>query len=404
MQTIITNHQRAILALWYVVNVSLSSYYKLVDYFGSPQEALLADVGAWHKLNIHKSHLERLNDRPSLVSFLTTIDKQCQMGLFNIVYDCDDNYPNALKDIFDPPPLLFYKGDVNLLQAPQIAIVGTRKPSEYAKKTTFDLANYVAQSGFVVTSGLAYGVDSLAHLGAIAFGKTIGVMGTGIDVVYPSAHRGLFDTIIQQGGCLISEFLPTTPASKHTFPRRNRLVTGLSVATIITEAAINSGSFISARLANEQGKQVFVIPGQIDNPNSEGCHYLIREGATLIYHPKQIFDELANPLTILPINFTSSYRFDDTWQNTTDNQNSNNQQSPNQHTTQNPKPVLATKTTAINLPIHLKQLYDILPTTPTDLDELIAISHFDAATLLGFLVELEILGVIYQAGGRYAKL
>lgn len=292
MQAIITDESLAVLALWYVVNTSLSAYYKLIDAFGSPKASLFASTNDWQMLGIHKSHIQRLTDIKSIDAFLKDTAQKTCANLFNIVYHFDKNYPKQLNELFDPPPLLFYKGDIKVLSLPQIAIVGTRKPSDYAKKTTFDLASYIAQSNFAVTSGLADGVDSFAHTGAMTCGKTVGVMGTGIDVIYPKSHGGLFADIVNQGGCLVSELLPATPASKHTFPRRNRLVVGLSCATVVTEATMQSGSLISARLTAEQGKQVFVIPGQIDNPNSEGCHHLIREGATLVYHPNQILEDI----------------------------------------------------------------------------------------------------------------
>lgn len=387
MQAIITDESLAVLALWYVVNTSLSAYYKLIDAFGSPKASLFASTNDWQMLGIHKSHIQRLTDIKSIDAFLKDTDQKICANLFNIVYHFDKNYPKQLNELFDPPPLLFYKGDIKVLSLPQIAIVGTRKPSDYAKKTTFDLASYIAQSNFVVTSGLADGVDSFAHTGAMTCGKTAGVMGTGIDVVYPKSHGGLFADIVNQGGCLVSELLPATPASKHTFPRRNRLVVGLSCATVVTEATMQSGSLISARLTAEQGKQVFVIPGQIDNPNSEGCHHLIREGATLVYHPTQILEDI-NHYGTSPTHFSnppSIYH--------------NNSKANPAITPTPPK-----NTPKVNLPVHLTTVFDALDNTPKDLDILIDITKLSTADLLAKLVELEILGVITNSGGRYAKL
>lgn len=387
MQAIITDESLAVLALWYVVNTSLSAYYKLIDAFGSPKASLFASTNDWQMLGIHKSHIQRLTDIKSIDVFLKDTAQKTCANLFNIVYHFDKNYPKQLNELFDPPPLLFYKGDIKVLSLPQIAIVGTRKPSDYAKKTTFDLASYIAQSNFVVTSGLADGVDSFAHTGAMTCGKTAGVMGTGIDVVYPKSHGGLFADIVNQGGCLVSELLPATPASKHTFPRRNRLVVGLSCATVVTEATMQSGSLISARLTAEQGKQVFVIPGQIDNPNSEGCHHLIREGATLVYHPTQILEDI-NHYDAPPTHFSnppSIYH--------------NNSKANPAITPTPPK-----NTPKVNLPVHLTTVFDVLDNTPKDLDILIDITKLSTADLLAKLVELEILGVITNSSGRYVRL
>lgn len=377
------------LTLWYVVNASLSAYYKLTDAFGSPKASLSSDVDAWYKLGIHKGHIARLLDKPSVSAFLNAVQKQTAANLYGIVYRDDDAYPKLLNHLFDPPPLLFYRGDVTLLNREQIAIVGTRQPTDYAKKITFDLAGYLVQSGFVVTSGLADGVDGTAHKGALAHGggrATVGVMGTGIDVVYPKFHRGLFEQIVEGGGCLVSELLPNTQASKHTFPRRNRLVAGLSQATVITEAATESGSLITARLTAEQGKQVFVIPGQIDNPNSEGCHHLIREGATLIYHPSQILEELASSSTILPQTFSAGAPIKPS-ANSAIRQDDVNESVPS----------------STALPEHLVPIYDMMRDDGQDLDSLVIQSQMDTGQLLAGLMELELLGLVHQTGGRYAK-
>lgn len=370
------DNQRAVLALWYVVNASLSSYYKLIHKFETPQNALNAGVVAWQELSIHKAHLARLEDKNSIKAFLHSVEQNVAKQMYGVLFDL----PSLLLDLYDPPPVLFYRGDKQRLFEKSLAIVGTRKPSDYARTISFDLAQYLVQAGFVITSGLALGVDSFAHKGALAqsepqfFGKTIGVMGTGIDVCYPPQNQGLFFDLIQAGGCLVSELLPATPASKYTFPRRNRLVTGLSLATIVTEAALQSGSLISARLTAEQGKQVFVVPNRIDIPNSEGCHHLIREGATLIYHPNQILEELNHQVVKPAQAFLPHSEVDKT--------NTNN---------------------VFDVPEHLLAVYRLLD-EPKDLDFLVAASGLAVGALLAQLTELEIFGLVVQVGGRYAKI
>lgn len=376
----LTQSQQDILTLWYVVNTSLSSYYKLIDKFGSPAQALSAGSIAWQDLSIHKAHIARLEDKNCIKAFLYGVQENIDKQMYGVLFDL----PDSLSYLYDPPPMLFYKGNKQRLFEKSLAIVGTRHPTEYAQKLSFDLAQYLVQAGFVVVSGLALGVDSEAHKGALAqvdnslLGMTIGVMGTGIDVCYPKQNQGLFFDIIQSGGCLVTELLPATPASKHTFPRRNRLVTGLSQATIVTEAAIQSGSLISARLASEQGKQVFVVPGRIDTPSCEGCHHLIREGATLIYHPNQILEDLNSELVApMPI-FV-----------------------PRQ---QHPKPAIAIKEEAEQeIPSHLEKIYQMLGSDYQDLDSLVIATGLQTGELLAQLMELEIYGLVSQLGGRYAK-
>lgn len=396
------DHQRAVLSLWYVVNASLTSYARLVAQFGDAKTALSATPSDWQALAIHKNHLNRLADIASVRAFLRACEQDLAGGRYGLLFLGESNYPTLLQQLYDPPPVLFYRGNANLLNAPQLAIVGTRNPSEYAKKIAFDVAQYLVQCGYAITSGLAEGVDAVAHRGALTqnnpafFGKTIGVMGTGIDVCYPKSHRPLFDEIVASGGCLISEFLQGTQASKHTFPRRNRLVAGLSLATVVAEAGLQSGSLITARLTAEQGKQVFALPNRIDDPNSEGCHHLIREGATLFYHPKQIVDEVRNQATQLPTTFGRGIRLvDDEWEQKLALPTA--QKSDDASPTAPPVP-------QGTLPAHLTQVYGVLDKEGQDLDALIEKSGLGVGDILAKLVELEILGLVTQFGGRYAKL
>ncbi len=294
----LNNTQRARLAIWYEVNASLSAYAKLIKAFFNTENAWQATKDDWQEIGLHHTHLQRHEKRAETQVFLDGVDTAIEKGQYQLIFADEISFPKQLMQLFDPPPLLFVRGNVSHLQKAQVAIVGSRKPTSHAQKITFDMAQYIAGAGYIVTSGLAQGVDYQAHLGAlsqtddIAKGRTLGVMGTGIDVCYPRHHSTLFAQIIDEGGCLISELLPHTPANKHTFPRRNRIVSGLALGTIVTEATINSGSLITARLTSEQGKQVFAVPSHIDNKNAEGCHHLIREGGTLIYHPEQVLEDL----------------------------------------------------------------------------------------------------------------
>ena len=202
------------------------------------------------------------------------------------------HYPPLLAQLPDPPPLLYVHGDVSLLCEPQLAMVGSRNPSASGRQTATDFARHLAAAGLTVTSGLALGIDTASHRGALDAGATtIAVMGTGLDRVYPASNRDLARQIAVSGA-LVSEYPTGTPPLAENFPRRNRIISGLSLGTLVVEAAMRSGSLISARLANEQGREVFAIPGSIHHPLARGCHHLIRQGAKLVETAQDIIDEL----------------------------------------------------------------------------------------------------------------
>ena len=210
----------------------------------------------------------------------------------HIVTIQDARYPQLLKEITDPPSILFVQGDVSLLSSWQLAVVGSRNPSPSGRDNAFEFSRFLAQGGMTITSGLAMGIDAAAHQGALAVqGKTVAVIGTGLDRVYPAKHRDLAHDIVQHGA-IVSEFALGTSPRAENFPRRNRLISGLSLGTLVVEAATRSGSLITARMALEQGREVFAIPGSIHNPLARGCHQLIREGAKLVETAEDIVEEL----------------------------------------------------------------------------------------------------------------
>jgi DNA processing protein len=205
----------------------------------------------------------------------------------------DSNYPALLKEISDPPPVLFVRGNPELLSRPQIAIVGSRNPSAIGMETAFGFARTLSQYGFVITSGLALGIDAASHQGALnAKGYTIAVAGTGLDRVYPARHIDLATEIVNTGA-MVSEFPPGTLAKANHFPRRNRIISGLCQGLLVVEAARSSGSLITARMALEQNREVFAIPGSIHNPLARGCNALIREGAKLVETTQDILEEFS---------------------------------------------------------------------------------------------------------------
>lgn len=211
----------------------------------------------------------------------------------HVVSLLDDDYPPLLHEIADPPVLLYVKGDRSLLAALQLAIVGSRNPTAGGADNAGAFAQALAEAGLVVTSGLALGIDAAAHEGALHSGRTIAVAGTGLDRVYPPQHRELAHRIAKNGA-LVSEFPLGAPPLKHHFPKRNRLIAGMSIGTLVVEAALRSGSLITARLAAEQGREVFAIPGSIHSPLSKGCHQLIRQGAKLVETAQDIVEELGS--------------------------------------------------------------------------------------------------------------
>jgi DNA processing protein len=209
----------------------------------------------------------------------------------------DDSYPAMLKEIIDPPLALFYRGDPDVLRQPLVAVVGSRRASPYGINAARELARQLSSAGVTVVSGLARGIDAAAHEAALASsGKTIAVLGTGIDIIYPRSHRRLTDAIAA-AGLVLSEFPPGTPPMAQNFPIRNRIISGLSLGVVIVEATSRSGSLITARTAAEQGREVFAVPGSIFSRGTEGTHRLIQYGAKLVHEVEDILEELPGGLT-----------------------------------------------------------------------------------------------------------
>jgi len=224
-------------------------------------------------------------------SQVTQIKSRCQSFGAEITGITDEHYPQQLKHIPQPPLILFTKGDLSLLSHQQLAIVGSRSPSHYGKQMTRHLIEQLATYDIAITSGLALGIDTIAHHAALEQKTpTVAVLGTGIDVVYPKSNWQLYEQISNQG-LLVSEFLPGQPPVKYNFPRRNRIISGLSRGTLVVEAAIKSGSLITAEQALEQGRDVFAVPGSVFNKLSEGTNHLIQQGAKPVTCAADIVEE-----------------------------------------------------------------------------------------------------------------
>ncbi len=210
-----------------------------------------------------------------------------------VIYQADKNYPEKLQHIYAPPAKLYLLGDENILNKPSIAIIGCRQASDYGKKVAFRFAYELAKQGIVVISGLARGIDTCAHLGAVrANGQTIAVLGSGFGHIYPAENKGLCREIIQRGGAILTEYAPESKPERMHFPARNRLISGLSNGILVVEAKDKSGTLITVDYALDQGKEVFIIPGNITNQNSNGTNSLIQQGAKLVTKVEDILTEL----------------------------------------------------------------------------------------------------------------
>jgi DNA processing protein len=276
-------------------------------------------------------------------------------------------YPPLLAEISDPPPLLYVRGNAGLLCTPQLAIVGSRKTSQVGRRAAGELAIALADCGLTITSGLALGIDAAAHRAVLDAGcPTIAVMATGIDRVYPARHRELAADILERGA-LVSEFpLGTSPRREH-FPRRNRIISGLSLGVLVIEAALRSGSLITARLALEQNREVFSLPHSIFHPGGRGCNELLRQGACLVETAGDILQELGSL-------FEAS------------------------------RALAAGQTSALpRLSGAPAKIYQLLGYEPVSADELARNSDLDSAEILAALMDLQLRGLVEQSFGRFMK-
>ncbi|MBI5461507.1 MAG: DNA-protecting protein DprA [Gammaproteobacteria bacterium] len=287
------------------------------------------------------------------------------------------DYPSLLREIPDPPPLLYVHGHIEALHTPQLAMVGSRNPSAGGQETARTFAAQLGGVGLTITSGLALGIDAASHAGALdnngdSNGTTIAVMGTGLDRVYPARHRDLAHDIVSRGGALVAEFPIGTGPRPENFPRRNRIISGLSLGTLVVEAAPRSGSLTTARHAVEQGREVFAIPGSIHNPLARGCHALIRQGAKLVETAEDILEELREALGVYT---ERRVQISTPWPSS-------------------PETLTPDQT----------QLLDYMGFDIVSIDQLVARSGLTAAAVSSMLLILELDGrVISQAGGRYVR-
>jgi DNA processing protein len=291
------------------------------------------------------------------------------MGVQTLSLD-DERYPPLLRLIPDPPALLYALGDISLLREPQVAMVGSRRASPAGLRAARDLAGQLAATGLLVCSGLALGVDGAAHRGALAAnGKSIAVMATGIDLIYPRRHRDLAAQMQGSNGCLLTEFPPGTPPTRYNFPQRNRIISGLSLGVVVVEAALPSGSLITANTALEQGREVFALPWSMLHRGGEGCLQLLRDGAKMVRELQDILEELG-PLYALHKEMRGAG--------------------------------MATAQAAPDSPDMLSVL-ELLGFEASSVDQLVTGANMPVEQLLVQLSELELLGLVQRCPGGYIR-
>jgi DNA processing protein len=360
------------LSLWITLNqlpgLGNAGLCQLLAKFGSPDAIFSASV----------SQLREVVDAEIAQKIAAGVDMDAITPTLNwlkkdnahVVTFADSAYPKQLLEISNPPAVLYAIGNLHWLNHPSLAMVGSRSATPQGEKNAEDFAESLCNEGLCVVSGMALGIDGAAHRGALkANGATIAVVGTGLDIVYPARHRDLAHKIAERG-LIISEFPLGTPSKAQNFPRRNRVISGLSLGCLVVEANIDSGSLITARLATEQGRDVFAIPGSIHSPVTKGCHQLIKQGAKLVETTQDILEELKN---VLP---------NDSPNGLTDNLNS-----------------------AITIGSEPNTLLTCMGFDPINFETLRALSGLTTEALSSMLMVLELESKITTlAGGKYQRL
>lgn len=314
----------------------------------------------------------------------------------------DPDYPALLRRTPDPPRILHVAGDAHALWHPGVAIVGSRVPSAGGRDTAFEFARAFAASGLAVISGLAAGIDTAAHEGALAAdGRTIAVLGTGVDVPYPRRNTALYQRIAATGA-IASEYPPGTGVHKGQFPRRNRIIAGLALGTLVVEAAHRSGALITARLAADAGREVFAIPGSIHNPMARGCHRLIRQGAALVETPQEVIEALA------PVAKGLAESLRDRIATRSEPGGrapfATNQNAPEERRGHAlPAPVCPHSSSTSAEDPDYKKLWRALGHDPTGMDALVERTGLTAATLSSMLLLMELDGRVVVEHGRYSR-
>lgn len=368
--------------------IGAESFLRLLQHFGSPSAALSAPAESVRQLVFHKQALSAwTGDNRRAQEAAEAALKWAQQPGCRLMLLCDDDFPVMLTEGITPPPLLFLRGRAELLHKPSVAVVGSRHATPQAMRIARDFGQAMAEQGIVVVSGMAAGIDTAAHQGALAAnGNTVAVWGTGIDRIYPASNKKLAYEIAERG-VVVSEFPLDTRPLAGNFPRRNRIIAALAQATLVVEAAPESGSLITARLATEMGREVMAVPGSIDNPHSKGCHKLIKEGAKLVECLDDIVQECPQLLQKQPM---SSYSI-----------NKENKEAAAQQPSESEAVVQKTGQRVANETALLAAMgYDAFHP-----DQLAGLLELPADEVYAQLLELELEGAIAaMPGGRYQRV
>jgi DNA processing protein len=353
---------------------------RLIERFGDPRAVIEAASGSLVELGLSTDAIAWLRN-PDQARLHEVLEWAGQPDCCVVPFG-DPLYPPQLAQIADPPVLLYVRGDPGVLAEPHIAIVGSRNPSPQGLSVARELASRLASWGLVVVSGLAVGIDGAAHEGALETGRTVAVLGTGPDLVYPAVHRELARRIAA-AGALASELPPGVGPLGRNFPRRNRIVSGLALGTLVVEATLQSGSLITARQALEQGREVFAVPGSVRSPLSRGCHALIREGARLVEDAEQVLEDLATQLRGLIAAPTQTLA-----------------QAPGDSTPLESGGIAGGQ----GLDPDYRRLLDAMGFDPVAPDELVGLTGLPVASLSSMLLVLELDGHVSSCpGGRYCR-
>lgn len=329
---------------------------------------LKASPATWEHMGFNPKDQARFHAQRQAAGDKADLAWEQEAADHHIITIVDEAYPPLLREIAHPPLILYVKGNIDVLRAPQMALVGTRKPTPAGRSMAQYFSRGLAQAGLVVTSGLALGVDGEAHQAAVnCGGQTIAVLGSGLNKLYPARHRSLAEKIAIQGAVL-SEFPPDVPAIAENFPRRNRIISGLSLGVLVVEAALRSGSLITARHAIEQNREVFAIPGSVNNPMAQGCHALLKQGAKLVENLCDILEEIS-----VKVEYSAKNKAGNLEKNCS------------------------------NLSHEEQILVQALGFDVVSIDELVARSGLNVQTVAGRLVDLQFLGLVQSTPGGYVR-
>jgi DNA processing protein len=339
---------------------------RLIELFHQPDAIFKESTENLLRTGILNSQCCQQIHNPQTIQDAEALLEETHKAGISLISLSDSQYPHYLKEIYAPPPVLFVKGDLSIFKKHAVSMVGTRTPSQYGKSATLQIVKGLVDSNLTIVSGLARGIDTIAHESTLSMnGSTIAVLGCGIDVVYPKSNLDLWERIGEKG-ILVSEFNPGTPPESYNFPRRNRIISGLSAATVVVEAGERSGSLITADYALQQGREVFAVPGPITSSLSSGTFKLLLDGAT----PARSGHEIAESLSMVTLSALKRAS------------------------------VSVPQKKQITLPENEQNIFNCITDQPLRIDELLELSGCTLNDTFGILLNLELKGLIRQVSGQ----